>query len=82
MYNEKVKKNPQLIKTRFTIKIHLWRITNHFPCYTGGLGVAVACQHSLVRLVSSGNYFNSVTFLYSNLTADEIGREDPNKCTK
>lgn len=48
----------------------------------GGLGVAVACQHSLVRLVSSGNYFNSVTFLYSNLTADEIGREDPNKCTK
>ncbi|XP_061185273.1 corticotropin-releasing factor-binding protein-like [Saccostrea echinata] len=42
--------------------------------------VVIGCQHSSVRLVSSGQFFNSVTFLYSNLTEDEIGREDPNKC--
>nr|XP_022310171.1 corticotropin-releasing factor-binding protein-like [Crassostrea virginica] len=42
--------------------------------------LVVACQHSSVRLVSSGKFFNSVTFLYSNLTDDEIGSEDPNKC--
>ncbi|XP_048750956.2 corticotropin-releasing factor-binding protein-like [Ostrea edulis] len=42
--------------------------------------VIIGCQHSVVRLVSSGQYFNSVTFLYSNLSEDEIGREDPNKC--
>ncbi|KAL5020033.1 hypothetical protein ScPMuIL_002925 [Solemya velum] len=35
-------------------------------------GVVLGCQHSVVRLVSSGKFYNSITFLYTPPTDEEL----------
>lgn len=39
---------------------------------TGSLGTVVGCQHSVVRLVSSGNFYNTVTFSYRPPMQEEL----------
>ncbi|XP_050398218.1 corticotropin-releasing factor-binding protein [Patella vulgata] len=35
-------------------------------------GIPMGCQHSVVRLVSSGSFYNSITFSFQAMTPDEI----------
>ena len=48
--------------------------------YSEKHGTIVGCQQSVVRMVSSGRYYNSVTFLFTPLTDTEIALQDPDKC--
>ncbi|KAK3095817.1 hypothetical protein FSP39_019604 [Pinctada imbricata] len=40
----------------------------------------VGCQHTVIRMVSSGQFYNTITFLYTPPSNDEFAMADPNKC--
>ena len=64
-------------KTNITVSIYktqnqLCNLLQNTITVLGSLGTVVGCQHSVVRLVSSGNYYNTVTFSYRPPMQEEL----------